>query len=195
MQFLSKLKRVLGVPEDDFMPEDTQEETYAENTDSNNYYSESYDNSPRSEHRGSSYNSTYGYTGAGRNYRESSRRESRRAARAESAQDYRAKPIRDEQYVNINATTQLQVMLVKADEFSECPQIADHLKFQKTVLLNVEGVDRETVRRIVDFLSGVAYGLGGTLKRVSNATFIITPYDVNIMGDVLDELKMERSIF
>ena len=47
----------------------------------------------------------------------------------------------------------------------------------------------------LDFLSGVAYAQGGVLKRVSNATFIITPYDVNIMGDVLDELKMDRSIF
>ena len=73
--------------------------------------------------------------------------------------------------------------------------IADHLKNRKTVLLNLEGADRDMVRLMIDFLRGVTYALGGTLKRVANGTFIVTPYDVDIIGDVLDELKMDRVVF
>ena len=97
--------------------------------------------------------------------------------------------------MNINATAQLQVVLVKPDDFKEAPQIADHLINRKTIFLNLEGAERDMVRRMIDFLSGVAYAQGGTLKRVANGTFIVTPYDVNIMGDVLDELKMDRVVF
>ena len=92
--------------------------------------------------------------------------------------------------VNIHATTQLQVVLVKPEEFSEAPSIGDHLNNKRTVVLNLESTPKDISRRLVDFLSGVAYANHGTLKRVANSTFIITPYNVDIMGDMLiDELE------
>lgn len=92
--------------------------------------------------------------------------------------------------VNIHATTQLQVVLVKPESFQDATAIADHLNNKRTVVLNLESTNREVSRRLVDFLSGVAYANRGQLKRVANSTFIITPFNVDIMGDVLlDELE------
>ncbi len=89
--------------------------------------------------------------------------------------------------VNINATTQLSVVLVKPELFDEVKIIADHLNSKRTVLLNLESASKENAKRIVDFLSGVAYANGGQMKKVANSTFIITPFNVDLMGDVLME--------
>lgn len=92
--------------------------------------------------------------------------------------------------VNIHATTQLQVVLVKPERFDDAPAIADHLNSKRTVVLNLEATNKEISRRLIDFLSGVAYANQGQMKRVANSTFIITPFDVDIMGDlILDELE------
>ena len=93
-------------------------------------------------------------------------------------------------YVNIHATTQLQVVLVKPESFHDATSIADHLNNKRTVVLNLESTNKDISRRLVDFLSGVAYANRGQLKRVANSTFIITPFNVDIMGDLLlDELE------
>ncbi len=91
--------------------------------------------------------------------------------------------------VNIHATTQLQVVLVKPEQFEDASGIADHLNERRTVVLNLESTSKDLARRLVDFLSGVAYANNGQIKRVANSTFIITPYNVDIMGDLLDELE------
>ena len=91
--------------------------------------------------------------------------------------------------VNIHATTQLQVVLVKPERFDDASAIADHLNAKRTVVLNLEGANKDVARRILDFLSGVAYANDGQIKKVANRTFIITPYNVGIMGDLLDELE------
>ena len=93
--------------------------------------------------------------------------------------------------VNIHATTQLQVVVFHPERFGEeTRNIADELLRMHTVVLNLERTDREQARRIVDFLSGVAYSNGGKIKRIATDTFIITPYNVDLMGDnVLDELE------
>ncbi len=91
--------------------------------------------------------------------------------------------------VNIHATTQLKVVLVKPERFEDASSVADHLNAKRTVVLNLESTNKEISRRLVDFLSGVAYANNGQIKRVANSTFIITPYNVDIMGDLLDELE------
>ena len=73
--------------------------------------------------------------------------------------------------------------------------IADHLNAKRTVVLNLESTNKEVSRRLVDFLSGVAYANNGQIKRVANSTFIITPYNVDIMGDLLDELESNGVFF
>jgi len=96
---------------------------------------------------------------------------------------------RQEKVVNIHTTTQLQVVLVKPERFDAAPEIADHLRDKRTVVLNLESTNKEIARRLVDFLSGVAYAQDGKIKRVANSTYIITPYNVDILGDLIDELE------
>lgn len=91
--------------------------------------------------------------------------------------------------VNISATTQLQVVLVKPERFDDASSVADHLNAKRTVVLNLESANKDVSRRILDFLSGVAYANDGQIKKVANCTFIITPYNVGVMGDLLDELE------
>ena len=91
--------------------------------------------------------------------------------------------------LNIHATTQLKVVLVKPERFDDASTIADHLNSKRTVVLNLESTTPEVSRRLVDFLSGVTYANNGQIKRVANSTFIITPYNVDVMGDLLDELE------
>lgn len=97
--------------------------------------------------------------------------------------------------VNINATAQLKVVLVKPERFEEAGAVADHLNNKRTVVLNLESTNKEISRRLVDFLSGVAYANNGQIKRVANSTYIITPYNVDIMGDLLDELESNGAFF
>ncbi len=97
--------------------------------------------------------------------------------------------------VNINATTQLAVVLVKPDRFEAAADIADHLKDKRTVVLNLEQTNKDIARRLVDFLSGVAYANEGKIKKVANSTYIITPYNVDIMGDLIDELESNGMYF
>ena len=96
---------------------------------------------------------------------------------------------RGNKVVNINTTTQLAVVLVKPDRFENAAEIADHLKDKRTVVLNLEQTNKDVARRLVDFLSGVAYANEGKIKKVANSTYIITPYNVDIMGDLIDELE------
>ena len=92
--------------------------------------------------------------------------------------------------VNIHATAQLQVILVKPEVFADTKQIADHFNSKKTVVLNLESTTPDVTRRIIDFLGGVAYANGGNIKPVANNTFIITPYNVGFVGeDLVGELE------
>lgn len=91
--------------------------------------------------------------------------------------------------VNIHATTQLKVVLVKPERFENASEIADHLKEKRTVVVNLESTHKDIARRLIDFLSGVAYAGEGKIKRVAANTYIITPYSVEIQGDLIDELE------
>ena len=96
---------------------------------------------------------------------------------------------RSSKVVNIHATTQLKVVLVKPERFENASESADHLKDERTVVLNLESTNKDIARRLIDFLSGVAYAGDGKIKKVSANTYIITPYSVDLMGDLIDELE------
>ena len=91
--------------------------------------------------------------------------------------------------VNIHATTKLKVVLVKPERFENASEIADHLKEKRTVVMNLESTHKDIASRLVDFLSGVAYAGEGKIKKVAANTYIITPYSVDIQGDLIDELE------
>ena len=110
-----------------------------------------------------------------------------RAPRSESS--YLEDDRRSNKVMNIRAATQLQVVLVKPEKFEDASAIADHLREKRTVVLNLESTNKEIARRLLDFLSGVAYANEGKIKKVAIATYIITPYNVDILGDLIDELE------
>lgn len=97
--------------------------------------------------------------------------------------------------VNINTTTQLQVVLVKPERFDNVSEIADHLRDKHAVLLNLENTDKNIARRLVDFLSGCAYALDGKIKKVAASAYLITPFNVEIVGDLVEELENSGMYF
>ena len=96
---------------------------------------------------------------------------------------------RNNKVVNIHTTAQLQVVLVKPESFDNVSEIAEHLRDKHAVVLNLEQTNKDVARRLVDFLSGCAYALDGKIKKVAISTYIITPYNVDIVGDLIDELE------
>jgi cell division inhibitor SepF len=96
---------------------------------------------------------------------------------------------KDNKVMSIHTTTAVQVVLSKPDRFEQAAEIADHLREKRTVVMNLETTNKDVARRLVDFLSGVAYANDGKIKKVAINTYIITPYNVDIMGDLIDELE------
>ena len=97
--------------------------------------------------------------------------------------------------VNINTNTQLEVVLVKPERFDQASEIADHLRNKRALVLNLEQTDKGVARRLVDFLSGCAYALDGKIKKVALSTYLITPYNVGIVGDLVEELESSGMYF
>ena len=88
-----------------------------------------------------------------------------------------------------SAGNTLQVVLVRPERFETAAEIADHLREKRAVLVNLETTPKDVTRRLVDFLSGVAYAIDGRVKKVASNTYIITPPSVDLMGDLMDELE------
>lgn len=97
--------------------------------------------------------------------------------------------------VNLNSSTQLQVVLVKPDRFDMVSEIADHLRDKQALVLNLESTNKDVARRLVDFLSGCAYALDGKIKKVAISTYLITPYNVDVVGDLVEELENSGMYF
>jgi FtsZ-interacting cell division protein YlmF len=81
------------------------------------------------------------------------------------------------------SSASLQLKVVKPSSYDEVTSIADHLLEGKTVVLNLEKTNKESARRLIDFLTGVVYSVQGKFKNVAANTFIITPHDVDVTGD------------
>ena len=93
-------------------------------------------------------------------------------------------PVRS-QNLNISGSA-IELKVVKPESYKNASQIADHLLNSRTVVLNLESTNKETARRLIDFLTGAAYAIGGDIKKVSNNTYVITPGDnVAVSGDKL----------
>lgn len=104
---------------------------------------------------------------------------------------------RENKVVNFGAKSQVQMVVYKPTSFGEEVRgIADELLQRHTVVLNLERTDRDAARRIVDFLSGVAYANNGKLKPISSNIVIVTPFNVDLTGDdVMDELESSGIYF
>lgn len=164
--FVDKFKRMWDSPDDEFEYDDYGYEEEADR----------YDDYDREEER---------------EYRRTERRTERRASDSYSDYDNGSK------VVNINTSAKIQVALFKPERFDEeTGTIADELIKNNTVVLNLEDTNRDMCKRILDFLSGVAYAKKGKIKKVASGTFIIMPSNVDLTGDdLLDELENSGVFF
>ena len=80
-----------------------------------------------------------------------------------------------------------KMILLEPRAFSESQQIADHLKNKNTVVVNMKRVTAEQAKRIIDFLSGTVYALGGDLQKIGGGIFLCTPKDVDVEGAITDD--------
>lgn len=86
--------------------------------------------------------------------------------------------------VSIHTQKQVRVMVVEPVSFEEAQGIAEHLKARKSVILNLERTDGSLAQRIVDFISGTTYALGGNMQKVGNGIFLFVPNNVDISGEL-----------
>ena len=99
-----------------------------------------------------------------------------------------------DEYYNIKTEEVLQendgnskMILLEPRAYSESQQIADYLKSRNTVVVNLKRVTSDQAKRIVDFLSGTIYAIGGDLQKIGGGIFLCTPNNVNIEGKITDE--------
>jgi cell division inhibitor SepF len=87
-----------------------------------------------------------------------------------------------------------RVHLVAPTGFNDAKEIGDRLKSSQPVILNLQGVDRELCRRLIDFASGVTYGLGGQMEKVADQVFLLTPTNVEVSAEEKRRLQ-ERGLY
>ena len=80
-----------------------------------------------------------------------------------------------------------KMILLEPRAFSESQQIADHLKMRNTVVVNLKRVTSDQAKRIVDFLAGTIYAIGGDLQKIGGGIFLCTPNNINIQGKITDD--------
>lgn len=86
--------------------------------------------------------------------------------------------------VSIHTQKQVRVIVIEPVSFEEAQGIAEHLKIRKSVILNLEKTDANLAQRIVDFISGTTYALGGNMQKVGNGIFLFVPNNVDISGEL-----------
>ena len=94
------------------------------------------------------------------------------------------------QILNMGASNKQEVVLFRPSNFIDTSKAADDLRNRKAVIVNMENVDKAMARRVVDFLSGCAYALDGKVKKIAQATYLFTPFNMDVVGD-LEALQSE----
>ncbi len=93
--------------------------------------------------------------------------------------------------VNIHTTTQLKVVVLQPTTYNDATEITDHLREKKPVVVNLEKLDKDSARKIVDFLSGAVYALTGKMQKVANGIILLVPSTMGIAGDFTDDFSDE----
>ncbi len=91
--------------------------------------------------------------------------------------------------LNMNNNNNLKVVIQSPQNILEARELCDHLKSNKPIIMNVEGVDTPLAQRMVDFLSGAVYCLDGDIQKISTGIFLATPASIEITGDLKDEMR------
>ena len=91
--------------------------------------------------------------------------------------------------VDLRSSSRTPVVLKKIDTYQEVQGVADVLNEKRIVILNLETCPNDASQRIIDFLSGVAYANAGGIKKIAGRAYIITPDNVPLSGDLLDDIE------
>ncbi|AFM42621.1 hypothetical protein Desaci_3740 [Desulfosporosinus acidiphilus SJ4] len=93
--------------------------------------------------------------------------------------------------VSIHTQKQMRVVVLEPNTFEDAQNIADQLKSRRPVIVNLENAEKVLAKRIVDFISGTTYALNGNMQKVGNGIFLFVPNNVDISGEMRDELKVK----
>jgi len=111
-------------------------------------------------------------------------------------EDVFASNISGDEYYDLNPEEALQendgngkMILLEPRAYSESQQIADHLKMRNTVVVNLKRVTSDQAKRIVDFLAGTIYAIGGDIQKIGGGIFLCTPNNINIQGKITEETE------
>ncbi len=96
---------------------------------------------------------------------------------------------------NLHTQRQMEIIVLEPGAFDEAQTAADYLKTHRPIVINLRGTQKELGKRIVDFLSGVAYALDGHMHRVGDEIFLFTPHHVSITAERLREQMAPGSLF
>ncbi|NLN41025.1 MAG: cell division protein SepF [Clostridiales bacterium] len=96
--------------------------------------------------------------------------------------------------VNIHTTSYVKVVVYQPLSFDDTQDIIDNLKNRKPIVVNLDALDADLALRVMDFISGAVYSLDGTIQKVSRGIFVLAPSNVDIVGNIPEELK-GKSIF
>jgi cell division inhibitor SepF len=98
------------------------------------------------------------------------------------------------QVLNMNSGNKQEVVLFHPASFSDCTKAADDLRDKKGIIVNLENVDKALSRRVVDFLTGCAYALDGKVNKIAQSTYLFSPHNMNVVGD-LESLQAEAESY
>lgn len=93
---------------------------------------------------------------------------------------------------SISSGASLEMKVVKPERFDEVQMIGEHLLARRTVVLNLEDTNKETTKRIIDFLGGVVFAIQGKVRKVANATYVVTPKNVEVSSEQTEQPVEEQ---
>ena len=97
--------------------------------------------------------------------------------------------------VGMPGMQQVRVIISQPSTFEQSEEICEHLKEKKSIIVNLEYVNKDVARRIVDFISGAVYGLDGNIQKISNSIFLVAPFNYEITNEVMKEdIKNKLSV-
>lgn len=112
---------------------------------------------------------------------------------AEETYEEKAAPAAAPKSTGVGSAASLEMKVVKPERMDAAFGIGEHLIAKRTVVLNFEDTNKETVRRILDFLGGVVFAIEGNIKKVSDSTYIVTPKNVDVTADVPPQAEAPKS--
>ena len=107
----------------------------------------------------------------------------------ESQEVDRSKNQLNNKVVSLHSQKNVKVILHEPKSYEGSQEIADHLRSHRPVIINLQRLNSDTARRIVDFLSGCVYALNGEIKKIGDSMFLCTPENIAIQGAITEDIQ------